>query len=442
MPLYNVKHFTILSNTAARDATAGETTVADTPTMTLTADVIVAGAGPAGAVAARTLASAGLETLVVDRAAFPRNKPCGGGISVRALSRFPWLEPVLAGVDVHRVNHLYLEGPEDASLALTTQDAAVLLIRRVQFDHALVRAAAAAGARVESNFEIAQVDTTPDSVTLRARDGRRCTAPFIVAADGVHSVIAKRTGVNARWPRTHLAIDMMEETPVATLRAERPDVLWVAYAYNGLDGYAYVFPKTAHVNVGIGCLLSHFDREIDAPPYALQERFVSSLVERGVLQGRSDRQCFTPFLIPVGGPLPRTWFGRILFAGDAGGFVNAITAEGIYYAMASGEQAGRAIAAHRDRGPDAVGRSYERAWRGEFGAELADAVLIQRHAFGNHARVRDAITTVGSTRTVSDAILQYLQGTLTYRSLRRRLLMRFPLTLWRMVRGHRAAAAL
>ncbi len=99
-------------------------------------------------------------------------------------------------------------------------------------------------------------------MTLQARDGRRVSAPFVVAADGVHSVIAKRTGVNARWPRTHLAIDMMEETPVSTLATPtRPDVLWVAYAYNGLDGYAYVFPKTAHVNVGIGCLLSHFDQQ-------------------------------------------------------------------------------------------------------------------------------------------------------------------------------------
>jgi flavin-dependent dehydrogenase len=196
------------------------------------------------------------------------------------------------------------------------------------------------------------------------------------------------------------------------------------------------------VNVGIGCLLSHFDREVDVAPYVLQERFVSSLVERGVLRGRSDRGCFTPFLIPVGGPLPRTSFGRVLFAGDAGGFVNAITAEGIYYAMASGELAGRAIAAHGGRGPAATGRAYERAWRFEFGAELSDAVLIQRHAFANHDRVRNAITMVASTRAVSDAILQYFQGTLTYRALRRRFLFRFPLTLWRMARQHRAAAAL
>ena len=203
---------------------------------------------------------AGLSTLLVDRARFPRNKPCGGGISIRALTRFAWLEAALADIDVHRVGRLYLEGPANTSLNLATDDPTVLLVRRVEFDNALVRAAVAAGARVEPGFEIAQVETAVDAVTLQARDGRRISAPFVVAADGVHSVIAKRTGVNARWPRTHLAIDMMEETPVSTLRAERPDVLWVAYAYNGLDGYAYVFPKTAHVNVGIGCLLSHFDQ--------------------------------------------------------------------------------------------------------------------------------------------------------------------------------------
>ena len=76
------------------------------------AAVIVAGAGPAGSVAARTLAAAGIDTLLVDRAAFPRNKPCGGGISIRVQRRFPWLDSALAGVDVHRIGSLHLEGPD------------------------------------------------------------------------------------------------------------------------------------------------------------------------------------------------------------------------------------------------------------------------------------------------------------------------------------------
>jgi geranylgeranyl reductase family protein len=408
--------------------------------MTFDADVIVAGAGPAGAVAARTLAAAGVRTLLVDRAAFPRNKPCGGGISTRALRRFAWLDGALDGVDVHRISRLHLEGPGASALALDGGGPAVLLVRRVEFDAALVRAAVDAGAALRTGFEITQASQDAAGVTLRARDGRSLSAPHVIAADGVHSVVAKRLGVNQRWPRRSLAIDMMEETPVERLRAERPDVLWVAYAYNGLDGYAYVFPKTRHVNVGIGCLLSHFDDHVQAPPYVLQEEFVASLVRSGQLHGSSNRACFTPFLIPVGGPLPHAWHGRVLFAGDAGGFVNAITAEGIYYAMVSGELAGTALAA---RGHDAFapGRRYERLWRTEVGTELSDAVLVQRYLFSSHARVERAVRGAATLPALTDLILAYVRGEVSYASLRRRMLLRFPLAVLRMARERLAARA-
>jgi geranylgeranyl reductase family protein len=393
------------------------------------ADVIVAGAGPAGAVAARTLAAAGVNTLLVDRAAFPRNKPCGGGISVRALRRFPWLGSALDSVAVHRIGSVHLEAPDGSSCDIDRPDPCVLMVRRVEFDHALVRAAVAAGARLEERFEIAQAEARADAVTLRARDGRTLTAQWVIAADGVHSVIAKRLGVNARWPATALALDMMEETPAATLRATRPDVLWVAYGYRGLDGYAYVFPKTEHVNVGIGCLMSHFNGEKPGRPYALQERFVSSLVASGVLDGRSDRQHFTPFLIPVGGPLPSASHGRVLLAGDAGGFVGALTAAGIYYAMVSGELAARARAAARD--PAAAGATYDRSWRAEIGADLADAVAFS----GLFAAVRErAVRAVGSVSGLVDDVLAYMRGDLPYGALRRRIVFKFPMSVLRLAR--------
>ena len=398
--------------------------------MPFDADVIVAGAGPAGAVAARTLAAAGIRTLLVDRAAFPRNKPCGGGISVRALRRFPWLETSLAGVDVHRVGAIHLEGPDGSAFDVTRSEPAVLLIRRVEFDHALVRAAVAAGARLLEGFEITQAESAATGVTLRARDGRVLSTPRLIAADGVHSVIAKRLGVYTQWPKTGLAIDMMEETPVDTLRASRPDVLWVAYAYRGLDGYAYVFPKTRHVNVGIGCLLSHFKGEMPGRPYALQEGFVSALAAGGVLAGKSDRRHFTPFLIPVAGPLQPASRGPVLFAGDAGGFVNAFTAEGIYYAMVSGELAGRAIAASRTA--EAAGRGYDRAWRAEIGAELADSVRVQRYLFGKHDRVNRAVRALSAANGLVDDVLAYARGDLSYKALRRRILFGFPLSAMRL----------
>jgi len=401
------------------------------PATSFDAAVIVAGAGPAGAVAARTLAAAGVDTLLVDRAEFPRNKPCGGGITTRVRPRFPWLDRAIAGIDRHEVSRLHLEGPGPTALDLDEPTACVLLVRRVEFDAALVEAARAAGARL-MRFEIAQASQDADGVSLRSRDGRTLRAPFVVAADGVHSVLAKRLGVNPRWPRSAIALDMMEETPHTVLRTPRPDVLWVAYGYAGLDGYAYVFPKRRHVNVGIGCLLSHFDAAVSAAPYALQADFVSALVARGVLEGRSDRGSFTPFLIPVGGPLRRAHAGRVLFTGDAGGFVHAITAEGIYYAMVSGELAGQALRGQQNGSAAAAGARYDRLWSREIGAELRDAVRLQRYLFSSPARVGRAVRGAAAAGETVARILEYVRGDLSYGALRRRVMIRFPAAAFRL----------
>jgi flavin-dependent dehydrogenase len=279
-----------------------------------------------------------------------------------------------------------------------------------------------------------------ESATITSRDGRRLRAPFLVAADGVHSVLAKRLGVNAHWPRTNVAIDMMEETPVRTLRAVRPDVLWVAYGHGSLDGYAYVFPKTRHTNVGIGCVLAHFDEHVTRRPYDLQSAFVTTLIDRGVLEGRSDRASFTPYLIPVGGPLPRASTRRVLFAGDAGGFVHALTAEGIYYAMVTGELAGQAIAAVRTGRPGRLAAIYNRTWRAEVGAELSDAVRLQRYLFSNHDRLARVIRGATRSPALTRLLLDYVEGRRPYRDLRRRVAWRFPMAIVRLARQRAGAA--
>src|SRR4029077_18564214 len=108
------------------------------------------------------------------------------------------------------------------------------------------------GAGVLAPAAIAQARQDADGVTLRTRDGRELRAPMVIAADGVNSVIARRLGLNPGWPASHVALDMMEETPIASLRTAEPGTLSVFYGYGGAHGYAYIFPKCEHVNVGIG----------------------------------------------------------------------------------------------------------------------------------------------------------------------------------------------
>src|SRR4029078_12392232 len=99
--------------------------------------VLVVGAGPAGATAARALARAGVTVRLLDRSKFPRNKPCGGGISLRVLRRFPYVESELPRIATHLVSRLHLEGPDGHSTLVESDAPAALLIRRVEFDSLL-----------------------------------------------------------------------------------------------------------------------------------------------------------------------------------------------------------------------------------------------------------------------------------------------------------------
>src|SRR5258708_11507816 len=299
-------------------------------------DVIVAGAGPAGATAALRLARAGARVLLIERHPLPRQKPCGGGISTRVLTRFPWLTASLDRIPTHPVSSLYLEGPSGEVFRMQSRGPAILLIRRIEFDHLLVSLAVEAGARLLAPAAIAQARQDADGVTLRTRDGRELRARMVVAADGVNSVIARRLGLNRGWPAEKLALDMMEETPVSSLRAAEPETLSVFYGYGGAHGYAYIFPKREHVNVGVGYVLPFFKAQVDVTPYDLQQGLVGDLRARGLMDGESQRRHFTPFLLPIGGPLRKTAQRRVLLAGDAGGSGCRGSARGSYYAMVTG----------------------------------------------------------------------------------------------------------
>jgi geranylgeranyl reductase family protein len=416
--------------------------------------VLVVGAGPAGATAARALALNGVPVQLIDRSAFPRNKPCGGGISARALQRFPYLAPQLGRIATHILSRLHLEGPDGASTIVYSRQPAALMIRRVEFDALLVSLAVEAGAELVTGVDIVQAAMNAERVELTARDGRRWTAPIVIAADGVHSVIARRLGLNRGWAPHAVALDMMEETPRSALRDIDPSTLWVAYGYNpdghsersdagsarqpAPEGYAYIFPKRDHVNIGIGYVLSYYRGAVDKAPYDLQRDFIAKLRSRGVVTGESVRRNFTPFHIPVGGPLSEPGRGRVLLAGDAGGFVNAFTAEGIYYAMVTGELAARAVIETPDP-PAGLARRYRRACRAEIGSELRDAVLIQKYLFADRGRMARIIENAPRYPATTRAILEYATGHRSYRSVRLHLLTRFPelalRLMWKRAKG-------
>src|SRR5262249_8209612 len=187
-----------------------------------------------------------------------------------------------------------------------------------------------------------------------------------------------------------------------------------------------------HVNIGIGYVLAHYRAHVDAAPYDLQRGFVARLRDRGIVEGESARANFTPFLIPVGGPIRRPGRGRVLLAGDAAGVVDGCAAEGILYAMVSGDLAGRAVLA-AGGSPAGMADSYRRACDDEIGTELRDSVAIQRFLFADRRRISNVIDGANRESALTRLILEFACGGRPYRSLRRQVLARSPLLAGRLI---------
>jgi geranylgeranyl reductase family protein len=377
-------------------------------------DVIVAGAGPAGATAAKVLGEAGATVLLIDKSAFPRDKPCGGGISARALERFPYLRDALSNIPTSWVSKVHFESPSGFVVDYRSLQPLYLMIRRCEFDNLLY---SLAQPRVETATGLVRkVEFHSDRVSVRTENGEH-QARMIIGCDGANSVVARASGLRTGNVQSDYAIDMMEETPREELSTAERDRIYIYYRIRSHYGYGYVFPKASHVNAGVGFKLDYYLANLRGEHYAHHQGFVESLKLQQVLTGESNRANFRAFPLPISGPLARTYADRVLLAGDAGGFVNALTAEGIYYAMLTGALAARAAIEGRLS-------DYERAWKQEIGDELAQSVRLQKLLLADPGRI-DRIVRAASRHTVLAEILaHYATGAITHTQFRRSMIRR------------------
>ena len=263
-------------------------------------------------------------------------------------------------------------------------------------------------------------------------DGREVTARVVIGADGVNSVVARAAGLSDGFGDETLALDTMEETPLTELTIPDADTMYVAYGYKGWPGYGYVFPKTHHVDAGVGVLLSFYKHALGGALSDHHQRFLQEAGAKGVVRGCSRAENIKAYRLPLGGPLARTYADRVVVGGDAGGFVNAYTGEGIYHAMVTGEHAGEAVADALGRGDVSAAAlaEYQRRWQREIGEELRDSVRIQRRIFANPALVDAIIRAAAADRKLGRLFARVALGEEPLRRRRREMAWRF---LWASV---------
>jgi flavin-dependent dehydrogenase len=321
------------------------------------------------------------------------------------------------------VSKVHFESPSGFVVDYRSTDLLYLMIRRCDFDNLLFSLA-------RKNVEIAtglvrKVTVHSDHASV-STDGHEYRARMIIGCDGANSIVARASGLRTGSVQSDYAIDMMEETPQEELSTAERDRMYIYYRIRSHHGYGYVFPKTSHLNVGVGFKLDYYLSNLRGEHYAHHQAFVDDLKSKHLLTGRSNRANFKAFPLPISGPLARTYADRVLLAGDAGGFVNALTAEGIYYAMVTGELAARA-AIDAIRAGDFAStqlRGYEPAWKREIGDELANSVRLQKLLLADPARIDRIVRAASRHAVLADLLARFATGALTRAQFKRSMLRR------------------
>jgi geranylgeranyl reductase family protein len=291
-------------------------------------DAIVVGAGPAGSTTAYRLARAGARVLLVDKARFPRDKPCGGGLTLRAVRQLPeglGVEPVVE----HVVDSMELRLDYGRSFRRGGSRPLILMTQRRRLDHHLAEQAAASGADFRDGVKVAELEVGAGRVSLTL-DGKSVEAEALVGADGANGTTARTLGLGAGTVHGVAFEGNVRYGPVAEERFQRLAAIELGVVPGG---YGWVFPKGDHVNVGVG------GWESEGPK--LREH-LSELCRRLDID-ETEVKSLRGHRLPLRGAGAPAARGRALLVGDAAGLVDPLSGDGMYEAFVSSRLAAEAV---------------------------------------------------------------------------------------------------
>ena len=352
-------------------------------------EVLIVGAGPAGSFAAERLARAGVRVALFDGRAAGDPKACGGGVTSKALKAWPHLLDAVG----RTIDELDMYSPSGKHLHLKLEEP-FAVYSRIAFDTFLRERARDAGAQVFAEKISARgFKRVNDGWLVTVQGGVEFSCKFLVGADGANSAIAKKLAGPLPPAEMEVAFGyrapLPEEGEAATVVAFLPS--WV--------GYAWAFPRVDHVSFGIATTQDAFDHEsldkllwdfmvsyYEAPNAGKQRSrmriWKKDETPAGSLRYRTLKQSAERYAARIPGLAPRTWDMRRAcgegwaLLGDAAGFADPVTGEGIYYALRSAELFADA---YLKKSPE----DYEELWRADFGGELKRASQMRRRFYGN-----------------------------------------------------------
>ena len=364
--------------------------------------VAILGGGPAGAFAAEQLASAGLDVLVFDEK-LAWEKPCGGGLTYKAYSQYPFL--IENSTPKRLITETILAAPHGGEVSLKLDDP-LLIYSRLDLNRMLLERAERAGAQIEK-ARVLGMSRYGRGWQLRTSSGM-ADADFCIVATGARNALPEvgteltpedtmpALGYYVPGDQTHIDIQFLPR----------------------LEGYIWVFPRCGHLSVGI-CGKGE-------PASSLRKRLEQYLTQRGMAwKGAAFYSHLLPSLDAASWKKNRVAGEGWMAVGDAAGLVDPVTGEGLYYAIRSADLAARALLSEAAEPAAKVGQ-YQQSLRRdfaadlEFGARLAKRLFLGRFLFGSvPARM---VQFARSSPRFSAIVQDLFAGKQPYLGLKRRLL--------------------
>lgn len=293
-------------------------------------DIAVIGSGPSGASAAFQLAKKGLKAIIIEKENLPRYKTCGGGFVFRGRRNMPFdvskaVEREFFDVDIRF---------DAKKFALNTirKSPIISMIMRDEFDYLIVQKAEELGVEVLQGEKLISLDFQSEYTTLTTTN-QQIQAKFIIAADGALSATAKLAGwqeTRMMCPALEYEIKVPDEDFERLSKSARFDIDVVPY------GYGWSFPKKNHLSVGVGNFTKS-NKKIN-----LKENYKEYLKMLGIETVLEEQA--HGFIIPISPRKDGFVKKNVFLIGDAAGFADPLTAEGISNAIYSGKLAAEAIA--------------------------------------------------------------------------------------------------
>jgi geranylgeranyl reductase family protein len=309
--------------------------------------IAIVGAGPAGSAAARLLAARGAKVILLERKRFPRDKVCGDGCTPRCVQTLSHLgidistlpEAEKAPIDGFRLlspsGHVYA----DTFPAELYGERAYTIPRYVLDEH-LVRSAVQAGAELREDSYVEGVDFDADGVNIRIRGRDTLRADLVLGCDGAPSIVRKSLGASS-FPDNHAAVAV--RAYFEGVETAHPTRYTLFFDRSVTPAYAWSFPlPNGRANIGVGIACDQLAKMKTTPKKIFEEVLRSKHLGNELKNARRTSPVLGHYL-PFGSYARELAFDRALLLGDAAGFINPISGEGIEFAMDSAIQAAATI---------------------------------------------------------------------------------------------------